>query len=265
MIPKRVATIAGSDTTGGAGMLADLKIFEDYDVFGLVALTCIVALNKKDEWAPSIHPISLSLLEEQLNTVIHAEPSVIKTGMIPTSEQIELVAKVLTPLNIPLVVDPVMACKRGDETQLEDIKMTIKQKLLPLATIATPNLIEASLLTKIDIHSIEDMKQAAQIIVESLHCQAVVIKGGTRLGTEEAVDVFYDGKQWAILKEKVISPSYNHGAGCTFAAAITAGIAQGLPLLEAVVKAKDVVTCAIKHSFKINDEISHIYHHSYFK
>lgn len=265
MVLPRVATIAGSDTTGGAGMLADLKIFEDYDVFGMVALTCIVSLNKEKNWEPSIHPINLALLKEQVETVLHAQPHVIKTGMIPTVEQMTYVAEQLRHTKAKIIVDPVMACKHGEETVLEPLKEAFITQLLPLATIVTPNLFEASLLTQQTIHSIDEMEQAAKYIVHTLHANSVVIKGGTRLNHTQAVDIFYDGHEMIHLTHPVIHHSYNHGAGCTFAAAIAAGVAQGLTLKEAVIKAKEVVTEAIKNSFKLNDEMSHIHHHAYFK
>lgn len=261
----RVLTIAGSDTTGGAGQLADLKIFEEYGVFGMVALTCIVALDKENDWTPEIHNIDSSLLAQQLDTAFFASPlSAIKTGMIADKDNIQLVHQYLTqyqPDNI--VIDPVMACKRSDNMHLETIRDLIRHYLIPLATITTPNLVEAEYLTGMTIQSVEDMKEAARMIVHELGAQNVVIKGGHRLAGDKAIDVFYDGKEMTLLEEDKLVDVYNHGAGCTFAAAITAGLAKGLSPLEATTLAKEVVTAAIKKSFKVNDKMSHVWHGAY--
>lgn len=261
----RVLTIAGSDTTGGAGQLADLKTFEEYGVFGMVALTCIVSLDKTQDWTPDIHNIDTDLLKQQLDTAFFASPlAAVKTGMIGDAENIKVVGEYLRqfkPHNI--VIDPVMACKRSDNMHLESIRELIKTELIPQATITTPNLIEAEYLTDMTIQTVEDMKAAADMIVHQLGAQAVVVKGGHRLPGDKAVDVFYDGHDFTLLEHEKLENTYNHGAGCTFAAAITAGLAKGYSPLEAVKQAKAFVTKAIERSFKVNDKMSHVWHGAY--
>lgn len=264
MIP-RVLTIAGSDASGGAGQLADLKIFEEYGVFGIVSLTCIVAFDKDNSFIPEITNVDPKILKMQLDTAFSQTPlAAVKTGMIADCENIELVAQYLIEKQVQnIVVDPVMACKHNDEVQLSAIRQSMRNKMVPLATITTPNLLEAEYLSGLTIQNVEDMKEAAKIIVHDLHAKNVVIKGGARLAGDNAIDVFYDGQHFEILETPKIQDAYNHGAGCTFAAAITAGLAKGYTPLEATKLAKTFVYQAIQNSFKINENFQHIWHGAY--
>lgn len=263
MIPK-VLTIAGSDASGGAGQLADLKTFQEYGVFGSVALTCIVTMDPNNNWVPSIHSIDIELIDQQLQTNLCGTPfDAIKTGMIDSTEKIQFIGKILSQQSVPnIVVDPVMVCKTNQGMELEDMAQAIIQYLLPLATITTPNLVEAELLSEMPIHNTDDMIQAAKII-HSFGPKNVVIKGGNRLEGDKAVDVFYDGEHIHILKNNKLSTNNNHGAGCTFAAAITAGLAKGFSPIEATKLAKDFVYEAILHGFKINPTTGHTWTGAY--
>lgn len=263
MIPK-VLTIAGSDASGGAGQLADLKTFEEYGVYGSVALTCIVTMDPDKEWLPSIHSIDIELLHQQLKTNFGGTPfSAIKTGMIDDIEKIQLIGKVLREEEIQnLVVDPVMVCKSDTEIALATMRDAFINELLPLATITTPNLVEAEQLAEMEIHSVDDMKVAAKKI-HSFGVKNVVIKGGHRLPGDEAIDVFYDGEEFTVLKTPKLTTNNNHGAGCTFAAAITAGLAKGNLPLTSVKQAKQFVYEAIRHGFKINPTVGHTWTGAY--
>lgn len=257
MIPK-VLTIAGSDATGGAGQLADLKTFEEYGVFGSVTLTCIVTMDPQNQWMPTINSIDIELIDQQLKTNFGGTPfNAVKTGMIDSVEKVQFIGKILREQTVPnIVIDPVMICKSDTEMALSDIRNAFVNELLPIATITTPNLLEAEQLAEMEIHSLEDMKEAAKII-HSFGAQNVVIKGGNRLAGEMAIDFFYDGNDFTLLETPKLTTNNNHGAGCTFAAAITAGLAKGDLPIVAVKRAKKFVYEAIRHGFKVNPTVGH--------
>lgn len=263
MIPK-VLTIAGSDASGGAGQLADLKTFQEYGVFGSVVLTCIVTMDPDNNWAPAINSIDIELIDQQLKTNLAGTPfDAVKTGMIDSVEKIQFIGKVLSQQDIPnIVVDPVMVCKASQGMELEDMAQAMIQNLLPLATVTTPNLVEAEVLAEMSINSVDDMVQAAKII-HSFGPKNVVIKGGNRLEGNTAVDVFYDGETVHILENDKLTTNNNHGAGCTFAAAITAGLAKGYDPLTATKLAKNFVYEAIRHGFHVNPTTGHTWTGAY--
>lgn len=162
-----------------------------------------------------------------------------------------------------VVIDPVMVCKGEDEVLNPESAEAIRDLLLPLATVVTPNLFEAGVLSGLGkLTSIEEMKEAARRIHE-LGAKNVVVKGGKALDGEKAIDVFYDGAEFAVLESDKIEPAFNHGAGCTFAAAITGGLANGLPVSEAVAKAKDFVSAAIRSGYQFNQYVGPVFHGGY--
>lgn len=262
---KKVLTVAGSDSTGGAGVQADLKTFQEYGVFGFSSITSIVTMNPKKEWSHEITGIPLDILEKQLISVFASgKIDALKTGMMGNEENIQLISQFLIPNRIEqIVIDPVIVCKgRAQILQPENVE-AIKKFLVPKALVVTPNLIEAGILSELgDLTSIEDMKKAAHAI----HTQGasnVVVKGGSRLEGTQAIDVFYDGINYQVYKSTLFMTEFNHGAGCTFSAAITAGIGKGFAIDKAITRARDFVAAGIKHGVKINPYVGHVWHGAY--
>lgn len=252
---RKALTIAGSDSSGGAGMQADLKTFEELGVYGMTALTCIVAMDPRNGWFHNVFPIDLQVVEKQLETIVEGVGvDAMKTGMLGSAALVELVAAVIDKHKLKnIVIDPVMVCKGSNEILVPDSAEAIKRLLVQRCDIITPNTIEAAYLADMPVvSSLEDIKEAAGRIKE-LGAKNVVIKGGERMADDEAVDVFYDGRDFREMSVKKIYPSYNHGAGCTYSAAITAGLANGLAMEAAVLQAKEFITAALRHSFKLNE------------
>lgn len=251
---RKAMTVAGSDTSGGAGMAADLKTFEELNVYGMTALTVIVAQNPHNAWDHEIFPIDIKVIEKQLETILAGiGVDAMKTGMLGSAELVELVAATIDRFQLKnVVIDPVMVCKGIDTIMVPDAAAAIRQLLIKRADVITPNTLEAAYLAGMpQVKTLEDIKEAAGRIKE-LGARYVVIKGGERMENDEAIDVLYDGKNFTEMAEKKIYPSYNHGAGCTYSAAITAGLANGLSVHEAVQQAKQFITAALRHSFVLN-------------
>lgn len=262
---KKVLTIAGSDSTGGAGIQADLKTFEEYGVFGFSSLTSIVTMDPSAGWSHEVTELPEELLEKQLVSVFAGEGiDALKTGMMGNEKNIHLASKYIQKYAVEkVVVDPVIACKGTAQILQPKSVVGIKEYLLPQAYIATPNLVEAGILSEMgDLLTIDDMKKAA-VKIHQLGARHVVVKGGHRLGMNRAVDVFYDGATYDVLESELIQTDFNHGAGCTFAAAITAGLAKGYTVKEAVVLAKAFVGAGIKQGVHINQYVGHIWHGAY--
>ena len=251
---RKAMTIAGSDTSGGAGMAADLKTFEELNVYGMMALTVIVAQNPHNNWDHEIYPIDIKIVEKQLETILAGIGiDAMKTGMLGSAELVELVARTIDRFQLRnVVIDPVMVCKGIDTIMVPDAAAAIKELLIKRADVITPNTLEAAYLADMpQVKSLEEIKEAAGKIKE-LGAKYVVIKGGERMENDEAIDVLYDGKEYTEMAVKKIYPSYNHGAGCTYSAAITAGLANGMTVPEAVQQAKSFITAALQHSFVLN-------------
>lgn len=254
----KALTFAGSDTSGGAGIQADLKTFQERDVFGMSAITTIVTMDPDNHWNHLIFPIEIPTIKEQLKTVLKGIGiDAMKTGMLATEEIIRLAAETIDTYQIKkVVVDPVMVCKGADRQTFPEINEAIRDILIPHALVVTPNLFEAEQLSGIEnIDNIEAMKEAAKKI-HALGVPYILVKGGGRLqGTEQALDVLYDGKEFEILAGEKITDGFNHGAGCTISACITAELAKGKDVKEAIYTAKKFITAAIKHSFALNQYI----------
>ncbi len=263
MALKKVLTIAGSDTSAGAGMQADLKTFQELDVYGMVALTSIVTMDK-ETWSHDVTPIDMNVFEKQLETAISIGPDAIKTGMLGTQDIIKRAGDVFVESGADyFVVDPVMVCKGEDEVLNPGNTEAMIQYLLPKATVVTPNLFEAGQLSGLGkLTSIEDMKKAAQVIYDK-GTPHVIIKGGKALDQDKSYDLYYDGQQFYQLTTDMFQQSYNHGAGCTFAAATTAYLANGKSPKEAIIAAKAFVTSAIKNGWKMNDFVGPVDHGAY--
>lgn len=263
MALKKVLTIAGSDTSAGAGMQADLKTFQELDVYGMVALTSIVTMDK-ETWSHDVTPIDMNVFEKQLETAISIGPDAIKTGMLGTQDIIKRAGDVFVESGADyFVVDPVMVCKGEDEVLNPGNTEAMVQYLLPKATVVTPNLFEAGQLSGLGkLTSIEDMKKAAQVIYDK-GTPHVIIKGGKALDQDKSYDLYYDGQQFYQLTTDMFQQSYNHGAGCTFAAATTAYLANGKSPKEAIIAAKAFVASAIKNGWKMNDFVGPVDHGAY--
>lgn len=263
---KKALTLAGSDSSGGAGIQADLKTFQENDVYGMTALTSIVAMDPDNNWNHEVFPIDAKIVEKQLNTILSVGIDAMKTGMLGSVDIIELGAKKIDEHGLKnVVIDPVMVCKGEDEVLQPENTDAMRELLVPRAAIVTPNLFEAWQLAQTGpIKTIDDMKEAAAKIYE-LGAQNVIIKGGTGLNTNKAVDLFYNGQQFILLEKDKLHTTYNHGAGCTFAAAITANLAKGKSVEDAVKRAKEFVTAAIKHGWKLNEYVGPVMHGAFYK
>ncbi len=254
----KIATIAGSDASGGAGLEADLKTFAEYGLYGMTAVTLIATMNPDNNWSHGVFPIAENVLEEQLKTIFKGVGlSAVKTGMLGTDYAITLSAKYIRNYSIKnYVLDPVMICKGAGEALHPELNTAVKENLLPLAKVVTPNLFEAGQLSGItDITTLEAMEEAAKIIC-SLGAETVYIKGGAKLAESkergEAIDVFFDGSSMMHLTSPLLSTSWTHGAGCTTAAAITSGLARGLSAKDSVILAKKFISKSLENSFPLN-------------
>ncbi len=247
--PPIAMTIAGSDSGGGAGIQADLKTFAALGVYGTSVLTAITAQNTQA--VTGIHEVPVDLIRAQIHAVVSdIGADAVKTGMLSSAEIIGTVAEAVRSLGMTtLVVDPVMVAKSGDRLLREDAVEALRTRLLPLATVVTPNGPEAEVLSGITVHTPQDARQAAEAIVR-MGAKSVVLKGGHLTG-KDAVDLFYDGTTFRELTAPRIDTRNTHGTGCTFASAIAAGLAQGLTLDEAVARAKEYVTEAIRANLDV--------------
>ena len=245
----KVLTIAGSDSGGGAGIQADLKTYTVFGVFGMSAITSVTAQNTRGVYG--IHDLPPDFVELQIRTVLQdIGADVIKTGMLSSKEIIQRVVKVLREYKeLPVVVDPVMRAKGGDPLLRPDAQDALINEMLPLAYVVTPNIPEAEALTGMRIKTLADMKNAAKKI-KQMGPDNVIVKGG-HLGNGEAVDILYDGNQFYEFSSERIDTKNTHGTGCTFASAIAANLALGYNLIDAVQRAKDFLTGAIKNSLNI--------------
>ncbi|KYD07814.1 pyridoxine/pyridoxal/pyridoxamine kinase [Heyndrickxia sporothermodurans] len=264
MTLKKTLTLAGSDSSGGAGIQADLKTFQELGVYGMTALTSIVAMDPKNDWHHNVFPIDVKTVEPQLETILSVNIDAMKTGMLGSVDIIELAARKIDEHKLDkVVIDPVMVCKGEDEVLQPENTDAMRELLVPRATIVTPNLFEAGQLAKSGpIKTIDDMKAAA-VKIHDLGAKNVVIKGGKQLQHEKAVDLFYDGSDFTLLESEKFDTTFNHGAGCTFAAAITAELAKGSSVKEAVAVAKKFVSAAIEHGFKLNQYVGPVMHGAY--
>ncbi|WP_153730312.1 pyridoxine/pyridoxal/pyridoxamine kinase [Sporosarcina obsidiansis] len=261
MTLKKTLTIAGSDTSGGAGIQADLKTFQEHGTYGMTALTVVVTMDPENQWAHNVYSLPIDVVKAQLKTALSTGIDAIKTGMLSTEEIIQTAGQAIEESGLDhVVIDPVMVCKGEDEVLNPGNTDAMIRYLVPKAEIITPNLFEAGQLAGMKtLKTIDEMKEAAQKI-HDLGARNVVIKGGKQLDHPAAVDLFYDGRTFTLLEAKKADTPYNHGAGCTFAAAITANLANGLHTREAVIQAKQFVTAAITHGWKLNEYVGPVMH-----
>jgi hydroxymethylpyrimidine/phosphomethylpyrimidine kinase len=243
-------TLAGSDSGGGAGIQADIKAMQANGVFATSVITAITAQNTVAVTAAYVLP--LALIEAQIDAVLSdIRVDAAKTGMLASAQVIETVAQKVEQWRLsPLVVDPVMVSKSGYALLDPQAIETLKTRLLPLATLVTPNAHEARLLAQIPIKTLDDAHEAARRI-HALGPQAVLVKGGHIEAQGQAVDVLFDGTGFQTYSEPYIDTPHTHGTGCTYSAAITANLAQGCSLHEAIQRAKHYLTQAIRYGFAL--------------
>ncbi|KIL53004.1 bifunctional hydroxymethylpyrimidine kinase/phosphomethylpyrimidine kinase [Jeotgalibacillus campisalis] len=246
--PACALTIAGTDPSGGAGIQADLKTFQELQVYGMSVITSVVAQNTTG--VKSVHHLPLDMLSQQLEAVSSDMPvHAFKTGMIADIGMMEIIRDWIKEIHVPYVMDPVMIATSGDALINENARDFLREHLVPLAALVTPNISEAEDMVGERIRSHEDMKNAARKIVHTLGAGAALVKGGHMEG--QAVDYLYDGEFMYTYTSERIETKNIHGTGCTYSAAITAFLSRGMELPEAVEKSKTFVTAAIRHSFSL--------------
>ena len=248
---KQILTIAGSDSGGGAGIQADIKAISANGGFAMSAITSVTAQNTVA--VTEAFDLPISLIEAQLDAVFtDFDVASVKTGMLSSSGIVNTVTKKLqeyTPNFV--VVDPVMISKSKFSLLKEEAVNSLKHKLIPIATVITPNIYEAELLAEQDIQSVADAKRAAKSIAE-LGCKAVLVKGG-HLENEKATDVLYYEGDWWFYESVWVETKNTHGTGCTYSAAIATHLGQGKCLIEAIQNAKTYITGAIQNALDIGN------------
>ncbi|SRR5579883_958764 len=244
-------TIAGSDSGGGAGIQADLRTFAFHCVHGTSAITCITAQNTLG--VTRVDAVPPEAVVAQIQTVFEdIGIQAAKTGMLLNQEIIAAVAEQVEALPIDnLVVDPVMVSRTGAQLIDDEAVKTLRNVLIPKATIVTPNRYEAQILSGLQINSLDDMRAAAQIIHRNTGVKTVLVKGGSMQGSLRGVDIWFDGQNLETFTTKQVDTKNTHGTGCTLSAAIAAHLALGSTLGVAVRQAKEYVTTALLHSLDI--------------
>ncbi|UOY91661.1 bifunctional hydroxymethylpyrimidine kinase/phosphomethylpyrimidine kinase [Ectobacillus sp. JY-23] len=245
----KALTIAGSDSGGGAGIQADLKTFQELDVFGMSAITAVTAQNTLG--VQGMYPMSVEAVTQQIQSIgTDMGADAIKTGMLFSAEIIRAVAAGIKQFGWKnVVVDPVMVAKGGASLLQQEAVQALKEELLPLATVVTPNIPETEALTDMKIEAMVDRQRAAKLL-HSMGVRYVVIKGGHDV-QDEATDLLYDGTSFFYYTSPKIATKNTHGTGCTFAAAIAAQLAKGQSVQEAVQVAKAFIQAAITDELQI--------------
>ena len=251
-------TIAGSDPSGGAGIQADLKTFHQFGVYGMSVVTLLTVQNTQR--VSSVDPLDPSYVQKQLDAVMEdIPPKAAKTGALGMAETIEVVAAWAREVSFPVVVDPAMVSKHGAPLMADEARVALREQLLPHTHLVTPNLHEAAALAGIDVRDLVSMEEAARCIA-GLGCRAVWVTGGHL--EDEAVDLlFHEGRVETFAAPR-IDTRHTHGTGCTSSAAITAGLAKGISLREAVVSAKRYITRAIETAPGLGHGSGPVNHHA---
>jgi hydroxymethylpyrimidine kinase/phosphomethylpyrimidine kinase len=245
-------TVAGTDPSGGAGIQADLKTFAALGVYGFSAVTVVIAQN-------SSRVLSSAAMEPEMvgrqiaALMMQLRPHAMKTGVLGEPAIVVEVARAIQEYELPApVVDPVLVSSSGARLLSEQGEATMRRRLLPLAAVVTPNLAEAQALSGIPIGGAPAMREAARLI-HRMGPRAVVIKGGHLGPDQAALDILYDGHRYIEFAGERIKGGGAHGTGCAFSAAITAWLAHGVELEEAVRKAKEFVTRALRYAFQLGE------------
>ncbi len=256
LIPKAL-TIAGSDSGGGAGIQADLKTFSAFRVFGMSVVTAITAQNSLG--VQGVENLPPAFVARQLRSVLtDFGADAAKCGMLSTAAIIETVAATLGEHPVErLVVDPVMVAKSGDPLLEPDARQALIHRILPLALVVTPNLPEAEVLAGLPVSERRDMEEAARRI-HALGPRYVLVKGGHLKG--DALDLLWNGREFTAFSAPRVDSPNTHGTGCTFSAAITAGLSRGHALPHAIRDAKAYVTKAIREGFQAGRGVGQLRH-----
>ena len=256
--PLSALTIAGSDSGGGAGIQADLKTFAALGVYGTCAITAITAQNTQR--VTDVFELPPGVVAAQIEAVVSdIGADAVKTGMLSSAAIIEVVAAKVREHDLrPLVVDPVMVAKSGDRLLREDAIAALRDQIVPLATVLTPNVAEAEVLLGRPLATWDDIRAGARELV-SLGAQAVVMKGGHREGIA-VVDLLYDGHEFHEFTATRVDTTSTHGTGCTFASAIAAGLAKGESLRGSVAMAKAYVTKALQSAYPVGHGHGPVHH-----
>ncbi len=242
-----VLTIAGSDSSGGAGVQADIKAFSVLGVHGCSAVTCVTVQNTKNVF--SVYPLPPNIIAEQIDTVVpDLKIKTVKTGMLYNSDIVKTVSKKIRKYKLFSVIDPVMISTTGKKLITKDYLDSLKKYLIPEAKIFMPNILEASLITRFKIKNVDDMKKACKTI-HRLGCEYVLIKGGHL--RKNCVDVLYDGKKFRMYQGRKIIGKSAHGSGCTYSALITGLIAKNYSVENAVGTAKEMISRMIEFDYRI--------------
>jgi len=243
---KIVMTIAGSDSSGGAGIQADLKTFTALNLHGTTVITCVTSQNTQG--VTSIQKISVENIENQIDTVLKdMKPAAVKTGMLYDEKVVKSVAKKIKQYKFKVIVDPVMIATSGDALSKKSLTNSIKKELLPIAYVLTPNTYEASVLTGMKIRDVNDVKKACKELYKT-GAKNILIKGGHLTG-KQSHDVFYNGKKFSVFYLPRIPNKKAHGSGCTLSALITVYTALGNTPVDAVRKAKYTLWNMIKKGY----------------
>lgn len=245
-----VMTIAGSDSGGGAGIQADLKTFQELKVFGTSAITSLTAQNTNG--VHGIFPVDAWFVRKQIEVLIEDfNLSAIKIGMLYSEDIVDEVYHVLKDHDIPLIIDPVMVAKGGESLLDEKAVDSLRTKLFSVSTVITPNLPEAEVLSGIDIVTANDRQKAAEILM-SYGAKCVVMKGGHHVTPDFAKDMIFlaNGEVFTLQTERIHTKN-THGTGCTFSAAITAFLANGYSIREAIIEAKTFIQMGIKYDLQL--------------
>lgn len=256
MTPPRVLTVAGSDSGGGAGVQADLKTMLALGVHGMSVLTAITAQNSLG--VQGVWDLPEDAVRAQLRSVLDdIGVDAVKTGMLSSPGLVSLVAAELAGLDVPVVVDPVGVSKHGDPLLAPEAVEVVRAELLPVATVATPNLDEVRLLTGHDVRVEGDLRAAADAVL-ALGPRWVLVKGGHLEG--DAVDLLSDGTTYTTLRASRLDNRHTHGTGCTLASAVASSLALGRPVVEAARAAKEYVTGAVAAGFPLGGGIGPVDH-----
>ena len=250
-------TIAGSDSSGGAGVQADLKTFSAIGTYGMSVITAITAQNTQGVFL--VEDLSKEIIEKQIEVVFEdIEPKAVKIGMVSNAEIINTIVKTLRRYNPEyLVVDPVMISKSGYSLLKPEAKKSLIEELIPMAYIITPNTPEAEEITGIKINNVDDMREVGEKILE-LGPKYVLMKGGHLEG--DAVDVLIGKYTFEIYKQERLDRKNTHGTGCTLSSAITSHLALGYDIKEAITFSKEYITEAIRHSVDMGQGVGPVNH-----
>ena len=241
---KTALTIAGFDPSGGAGLQSDLKVFQSFGIYGLSVVSAVTAQNSKGVRA--VMPVPATFVKKQLTVLLSdIRPDALKTGMLFSRENVEVLVSIIKKYNLKnIVIDPVLISSTGKMLAEKEMQTAMREKLLPVCTVITPNIHEAEVLSGVAIKTTGDMKKAA-VILNNLGAEYVIITGGHLEKT--ALDIIYNGS-FHLLKGRKLEGEY-HGTGCRFSSAITALLSQGVDVVEAAKRAKAFMRTSFRKTF----------------